>query len=139
MEFFLRQYFEALEAHKRTLLKQIAKAKETRVQEMLEQQKKLGTHAFDVRNATQFAEDLVSEGNDIEILALVGIMLRRFEHCYKSNAPFEAKFADSLRFLPDVRAPETQKQNNIPMYGIIATRVKIALQMHHFRLESNES
>lgn len=97
---------------------------------MLEQQTKLSAHAFDVRNATQFAEDLASDGNDVEILALVGILLRRFDYCYKSNAPFETKFVDSLRFLSDVRAPETQRQNNIPMYGIIATRVNYKNNKH---------
>lgn len=127
MEHYLQQYFEALEAHKRTLLKQIAKAKETRTQEIIEQQKQLGNRSFQVSNATIFAEDLISDGNDMEILALVGTLLRRFDYFYKTNEPFEAKLADSLRFLPEVRAPETQEQNNIPMYGIIATRVRCGM------------
>lgn len=123
MEHYLQQYFEALEAHKRTLLKQIATAKETRTQEIILQQKQLGNRSVEVSNATLFADDLLSDGNDMEILALVGTLLRRFDYFYKTNEPCETKLADSLRFLPEVRAPETQKQNNIPMYGIIATRV----------------
>lgn len=85
----------------------------------------LGARSSEAKSASVFADELIADGSDVEILALAGIVLRRFSYFQTSNISFEHKLTDSLRFLPDVRAPEMQGQNNIPMYGIIATRVSL--------------
>lgn len=121
---FLSDYFEALEAHKQTLLRQVAKAKENKHLLIAEQQKYLEKRATEAKTANKFAENLLSNGSDIEILTFVGALVRRFEFCQKQQnaASIDPKIPDSMRFLPDLRAPSTQAQHNIPLYGIIATQ-----------------
>lgn len=124
IEQFLNDYFEALEAHKQTLLRQVAKAKESKHLIIAEQQEYLEKRATEAKIANTFAENLLSNGIDIEILTFVGTLLRRFECCQKSESStsIEPKVPDALQFLPELRAPATQAQHNIPLYGIIATQ-----------------
>lgn len=119
---FLKEYFEALEAHKQTLLRQVAKAKESKQMLIVEQQALLVKRAAEAKLANSFADNLLSNGGDIEILAFVGTLLRRFDHCQKSNTSIDPRIPDAFRFLPEIRAPATQAQHNIPLYGIIATQ-----------------
>lgn len=111
--------------HKKTLLTQIAKAKETKALTILEQQGTLEKRLFEAKNATAFADNLLLNGTDVEILAFVGILKQRFMYCQKSKVPLDPKIQESLRFLPELRAPATQAQHNIPLYGIITTQTAI--------------
>lgn len=120
MEQFLKDYFEALEAHKETLLRQIAKAKEMKHLSIMEQQECLQKRAQESKQANLFADSLLKNGNDTEILIFVGTLLHRFEYCQKMSS--DPKIPDAFQFLRDIRAPATKKQLNIPMYGIIATQ-----------------
>lgn len=120
---FLKDYFEALEAHKETLLRQIAKAKESKHMSILEQQEYLEKRATEAKQANAFAENLLAKGSEVEILTFVGTLQRRFDHCQKSKTSIDPKIPDAFRFLPEIRAPATQAQHNIPMYGIIATQL----------------
>lgn len=123
IEKFLKDYFEALEAHKETLLRQIAKAKESKHLSILEQQEYLEKRANEAKQANIFAENLLANGSEVEIMTFVGTLLRRFDHCQKSNTSIDPKIPDAFRFLSEIRAPATQAQHNIPMYGIIATQL----------------
>lgn len=123
IEQFLKDYFEALEAHKETLLRQIAKAKESKHMSILEQQEYLEKRANEAKQANMFAENLLASGSEVEILTFVGTLQRRFDHCQKSKTSIDPKIPDAFRFLPEIRAPATQAQHNIPMYGIIATQL----------------
>lgn len=123
IEQFLKEYFEALEAHKETLLRQIAKAKESKHLAILEQQGYLEKRAIEAKQANAFAENLLANGSEVEILTFVGTLQRRFDHCQKSKTSIDPKIPDAFRFLPEIRAPATQAQHNIPMYGIIATQL----------------
>lgn len=123
VEQFLKDYFEALEAHKETLLRQIAKAKEMKQLSIMEQQEYLKKHVLESKQANSFAESLLKNGNETEILIFVGIILHRFEFCQKSRMSIDPKIPDAFQFLREIRAPATQQQHNIPMYGIIATQI----------------
>lgn len=123
MEQFLREYFEALEAHKQTLLRQVAKAKESKHLSILEQQEYLERRASEASAANSFVENLLSNGSDVETLVFVGTISRRFDFCQKSKTSIDPKIPDAIRFLPEIRAPATQAQHNIPLYGIISTQV----------------
>lgn len=121
IEIFLRDYFEALEAHKDSLLRQIIKAKELKSLSIMEHQEYLEKRALDSKSANQFAENLLQNGNDIEILTFIGVLQNRFEFCQKSRIPIEPKVSDSFQFLRDIPAPASQ-QHNIPIFGVLSTQ-----------------
>lgn len=89
----------------------------------MEQQDYLRKRAHESKVVHNFAENLMKSGSDPEILVFVGILLRRFDHCQKSKMSIDPKIPDAFQFLREIRAPGTQQQHNIPMYGIIATQV----------------
>lgn len=121
VELFLKDYFEALEAHKETLLRQIAKAKEMKHLSIMEQQECLRKSAQESKQANLFADSLLKNGNDTEILIFIGTLLNRFEYCQKMSS--DPKIPDAFQFLSCNLAPATKQQHNIPLYGIIATQV----------------
>lgn len=122
IEIFLRDYFEALEAHKESLKRQIVKAKEMKSISVTEHQEYLQKRALDTKIANQFAENLLQNGSDIEILTFIGVLQNRFEFCQKSRIPVEPNISDSLEFLRDARAPTTQYQHNIPIFGVLSSQ-----------------
>lgn len=122
IEIFLKDYFDALEAHKESLLRQMTKAKEMKSFAILELEEYLQKQALDSNQANHFAENLLQEGTDIEILTFIGVLQQRFEFCQKPKIPTEPSTADSFAFLRDVQAPPAPYQNNIPVYGVLATQ-----------------
>lgn len=126
---FMQEYQDALEVHRRTLHKQIVRAAETKQLAISEDQQQLQRRSADAKIAIQFADELLEDDktgtNYTEALQFVGILLRRFEHCQKSGGHDSSRAADSLTFLPEVQAPTTKEQHNIPMYGIITTQTAV--------------
>lgn len=122
VEQFLSEYFQALEVHKNTLLNQISRARENKMEVLLARQADLDRRCVEATTAITFAEELLNEGTEIEKLSFVGILNKRLEHCQKSESSMELKVNDSLQFLPEVKAPSNKAQNNIPLYGIITTQ-----------------
>lgn len=126
---FMQEYQDALEVHRRTLHKQIVRAAETKQLAISEEQQKLQQRSAEAKIAIQFADDLLEDDkngtNATEALQFVGILLRRFDHCQKSGGHDSSRDADSLTFLPEVQAPTTKEQHNIPMYGIITTQTAV--------------
>ncbi|XP_037052205.1 tripartite motif-containing protein 45 isoform X2 [Bradysia coprophila] len=127
VEIFLTEYLKALEVHRKTLLIQIARAKEAKIVSIKDQQMDLSKRASDADTVIKFTDELLSNGSDIEILSFAGILMRRFEYCQKSKVPFASKTSDTLKFLPEVRAPKVKSENNviIPLYGIITTQIAV--------------
>lgn len=121
----MAEYLDALEVHRKTLQKQIIRARETKMLSIDDQKSELLKRSLDAQTAVQFTEELLAGTNDTETLTFAGLLLRRFEYCQKSNASLDPKIIDSLAFLPEIRAPATKDQNNIPMYGIITTQIAI--------------
>lgn len=101
----------------------MAKAKENKHLSIFEQKKYLEKRAGEANQINAFAENLLANGNEVEILTFVGTLQRRFDFCQKSKTSIDPKIPDAFRFLPEIRAPATQAQHNIPMYGIIATQL----------------
>lgn len=126
---FMQEYQEALEVHRRTLHKQIVRAAEIKQLAISEQQQQLQRRSADAKIAIQFADELLADddrrsANVTEALQFVGILLRRFNHCQNSGHD-SSRTVDSLKFLPEVQAPTTKEQHNIPMYGIITTQTAV--------------
>ncbi|KAJ6647447.1 Tripartite motif-containing protein 45 [Pseudolycoriella hygida] len=127
VEIFLSEYFKALEVHRKTLLTQISRAKEAKMMSIKDQQTDLFKRAMDLDAVIKFTDELLLHGSEIEILSLFGILLRRYEYCQKSKVPLDSKTSDTLKFLPEVRAPIAKSENNviIPLYGIITTQIAV--------------
>ncbi|KAM7353406.1 uncharacterized protein ACRADG_005479 isoform 2-T2 [Cochliomyia hominivorax] len=119
VEEFMTIYFEAIEAHKNTLLQQIQRARESKVEMILEQQMDLEKRTQDALQAVRFCEELTDIASDVEILSFVKILLKRFEYCQQFKAPVDPKISDTLHFLPKIRAPAAKNQHDIPLFGII--------------------
>lgn len=92
-----------------------------------DQQIDLSKRASDANTVIKFTDELLSNGSEIEILSFVGILLRRFDYCQKSKVPLDSKTSDTLKFLPEIRAPTAKSENNviIPLYGIITTQIAV--------------
>lgn len=110
-----------MEFHKGDLLRQIAKAKEIKSLSILQYQEYLKKRAYESKQANQFAENLLQNGNDIEILSFIGVLQRQFEFCQNEKIPVEPKILDTFQFRRDIRTPTTHHHHNIPIYGILAT------------------
>jgi tripartite motif-containing protein 45 len=126
VETFLAEYFEALEVHKKTLLNQIARCRETKMDMLQCQQIDLERRSNEAKTAITFTESLLKEGTDTENLIFVNLLLRKFDNCRSSDRAMDIKIRDSLQFLPQVKAPSNQAQNNIPLFGIITTQIAVA-------------
>lgn len=125
VEGFLAEYFEALEVHKRTLLNQIVRCRETKMDMINCQQLDLERRSNEAKTAITFTEALLTEGTEEENLVFLNLLLRKFDSCRSSDRAMDVKITDSLQFLPEVKAPSNQAQNNIPLFGIITTQVAV--------------
>lgn len=123
---FLSDYFEALEVHKKTLMNQIARCRETKMDMIHCQQLDLERRSNEAKTAITFTEALLKEGTEAESLLFMNLLLRKFDNCRSSDRAMDVKIRDSLQFLPEVKAPSNQAQNNIPLFGIITTQIAIA-------------
>lgn len=126
VETFLGEYFQALKVHERTLLNQIARCRETKMDMIQSQQMDLERRSNEAKAAMTFTEMLLKEGSQVESLMFVSMLLKRFDACRSSERSMEVKINESLQFLPEVKAPSNQAQNNIPLFGIITTQVAVA-------------
>ncbi|XP_030382223.1 tripartite motif-containing protein 45 [Scaptodrosophila lebanonensis] len=119
VETYMQKYFDAVDAHRRTLLAQVQRARESKVEMILEQQIDLEKRTQEALDAVRFSQELCDIGADVEILSFLSILLKRFEYCQQFKTPVDSKISDSLHFLSKIRAPSTKDQNDIPLYGII--------------------
>ncbi|KAH8352867.1 hypothetical protein KR084_006962 [Drosophila pseudotakahashii] len=123
VERYMQKYIEALEVHRKTLLQQVSRARESKVEVVLKQQLDLEKRTQQALDAVRFSQELSEIGADVEILSYVAILLRRLEYCQQFKPPVDPKISDSLHFLPKIRAPSTKDQRDIPLYGIITMQV----------------
>lgn len=124
VENFLTDYFQALELHKATLLNQISRARQNKLELIKNQQIELEKRSQNAKHVIEFTKDLLSDGSDVEIMTFVSILMKRFDQCQRAGNTDE-KLSDSIRFLSEVRAPSTKPQNNIPLFGIITTQTAV--------------
>ena len=121
IEAFLEKYCDALKYHRTTLLKQIENAKASKENTVLVHQQNLEKRLAEAKDTTLFVEAHLNDGSDAEILNLIAVLLRRLDYCQQMKSALEIRISE-IKFLPEVRAPANQSQNNIPLYGIIVTQ-----------------
>ncbi|EAT47686.1 AAEL001217-PA [Aedes aegypti] len=122
VEAYIDEYVAALEDHRKALLKQIGEVREAKMAMIMAQKVDLEQRSQNARTAIDFAEEIINEGNEIENLIFVSILLKRFEQCLRSNRALDFKVTDTLEFLPDEMTPCFRVQNLVPLYGIITTQ-----------------
>ncbi|XP_058823512.1 E3 ubiquitin-protein ligase TRIM45 [Topomyia yanbarensis] len=122
VEAFIDEYAEALDEHRKSLLKQIDDVREAKLEMIIAQQAELEQRSQNARTAIDFAEEIINEGNEVENLVFVSILLKRLQHCIKSNRTLDFKVTDTLEFLPDEVAPCAKVQNRIALYGVVTTQ-----------------
>lgn len=122
VESHMFDYQRALDHHRNTLFSQVQKAREMKVASIESQKFDLEKRSSEAKTAIDFAELVLENGTEMEIMSFIGTIIKRFEHCEKSKVPLDANVNDSLRFLPEIRAPSTFAQNPIPLFGIITTQ-----------------
>jgi tripartite motif-containing protein 45 len=69
---YLAEYFEQLKVHERTLLNQIARCRENKMDMIQSQQMDLERRSNEAKAAMTFTEMLLQEGTHVENLMLVG-------------------------------------------------------------------
>lgn len=126
VDYFTKDYFDALEVHKRTLMNQISRCRDTKMDMIQCQMVDLERRSNEAKNAINFTETLLKDGTEAENLMFLNLLLRKFDSCRSSESNLDVKIRDSLLFLREVKAPSNQAQNNIPLYGIITTQIAVA-------------
>ncbi|KAJ9597191.1 hypothetical protein L9F63_026918 [Diploptera punctata] len=99
---YIDSYIAALEEHRRHLQQQVQEAREAKLRAVHIQQEELQRHSEDTRTAICFAQQLLTEASDIELLSLVTPVLRRLE-CL-------------------CRVRNREKVNQHTVYGVITTQ-----------------
>ncbi|ALC38208.1 CG8419 [Drosophila busckii] len=115
VESYMNRYQEALLVHRNTLLQQISRARESKVELVVNQQLDLEKRTQHALETIRFCQELCDLGADVEILSYARMLVKRFEYCQQFKPPI----SDSLHFLAKIRAPSTKDQHDIPLYGII--------------------
>nr|CAD7463770.1 unnamed protein product [Timema tahoe] len=122
---FLELYMSALEEHGRSLHLQVQQARESKLQTLHSQQVNLQRCGEDARTAVKFAEDLLTDGSQIELLSFVGPILHRLDWCLgkkkgpESDGLIEARESDCIQFLPGERAGII---DSFTLYGVVTTQ-----------------
>lgn len=118
---FIQSYLTAVEEHRSKLQLQVNQAKEERLQILEKQKKDILKRLNDTNDVVVFVDELLTEGTDVEILSFVKPILRRLEMCSKNERLPELKVSDSLQFLPEEVAENTE--NICPLYGVVTTQM----------------
>lgn len=71
---FLVEYFEQLKLHEKTLLNQIARCRETKMDMIQSQQIDLEHRSNEAKATMTFTETLLQEGTQVENLMFVGVL-----------------------------------------------------------------
>ncbi|XP_055634959.1 tripartite motif-containing protein 45 isoform X2 [Toxorhynchites rutilus septentrionalis] len=122
VEAYIDEYIEALEAHRKSLLQQIGDVRDAKMEMIMAQKIDLEQRSQNARAAIDFAEEIINEGNEIENLIFVSILVKRFEQCLVSNRALDFKVTDTLEFLPEEATPGAKVQNRIALHGVITTQ-----------------
>ncbi|XP_013106227.2 uncharacterized protein LOC106086205 [Stomoxys calcitrans] len=123
VEQFIEKYAEAVEVHRKTLLQQVQRSRETKVHVIGEQQEELDKHTQAGQMAITFSQELMDVASDEEILSFFKILLKRFEYCQKMKTPIDPKIINTPNFLPKIQAPLSKDSHDIPMFGIITMQI----------------
>lgn len=135
IEKFIQSYKRAVEEHRKNLHQQVHRTKEEKMHMLdmhrVELQKKIN----DAKEVVTFVGELLEEGTDVEILSFVKPILKKLEVCNKLDGIQEMRVAESLQFLPEEIAQNTE--NCCPIYGVVTTQT-VSPKNCHLHTEGNK-
>lgn len=109
----------AVEEHRQTLQLQVVKARDVKIQALASQKLELEKRAENVNDAVKFAEDILSEGTDVEVLSFVGPLLKRLEWCSNTDGLLDSRVSEDLEL---VKEEKSVKYGNYKLFGVISTQ-----------------
>ncbi|KAG8227517.1 hypothetical protein J437_LFUL002406 [Ladona fulva] len=134
---FVDSWIRSLEEHRRVLHAEARRARDSKLEALRSRRMGLERRAESISVAVRFADELLTEATDAELLGLAGPLIRRLEWCRASaeaagsgggrgtsRSPFSASpgeqsSATSLQFLPAERAGSI---NGHEMYGVVTAQ-----------------
>ncbi|KAK5646544.1 hypothetical protein RI129_005008 [Pyrocoelia pectoralis] len=137
VEKYMELYISEIEKHRQRLYDEIQHAQQEKLEIIEMQQVEVQKRLRDVKEVVIFADDLLAEGTDVEILSFVKTLLRRLERCSKLEMSSDWKVPDNLQFLPDEMAQDTSA-GLCPIYGVITTQT-ISPQNCILKLEGSDN
>lgn len=120
VEAFIDIYKQSLDEHRLTLLQQVSKSKQDKIQIINAQQLQLERRIEEADHTVKFAEDLLVNAGSIEILNFHDQVLSKLEWCVDIGREMEPRINDCIQFLPHEQVPATV--NKTPLYGMITTQ-----------------
>lgn len=121
VEQFIESYIRAVEEHRQTLQLQVMKARDVKLQAIACQQLELERRVENVNDAVQFAEDILAEGTDVEVLSFVGPLLKRLEWCSNTEELYETRTSENLKLLKEELSLRCGS-GDYQLYGVISTQ-----------------
>ncbi|XP_017777155.1 PREDICTED: tripartite motif-containing protein 45 [Nicrophorus vespilloides] len=131
IESFMEDYVRAVEEHRKNLHQQLLEARNEKQQLIDRSRDDLQRRLKDARDAVAFADELLREGTDVEVLSFVKPIMRRLEHCYKLDGGRDLSASGSLQFLPKEMATS---DTCCPLYGVITAQT---VSVKHCILHTN--
>ncbi|XP_069035044.1 E3 ubiquitin-protein ligase TRIM45 isoform X1 [Lepisosteus oculatus] len=117
---FTEEHVRAVERHGQELLRRLEDTRVRKSSQLLLQGAQLGQALADVRAAVDFAERLLANGSEAEILAAKGVTVRRLRRLAElSYSVHPVAAADDIRFLPQESAGQDGPH---PLFGVISVR-----------------
>lgn len=119
---FLDAYAQSVENHCRSLMDQLNRVREEKLQAIERQQLELQMRLRSAKDAVVFVDELLNEGTDVEVLSYVVPVMKKLKHCSESST-FPRGYlgtTEKLKFLPD--EPRDVKGAVCPLYGALTTQ-----------------
>lgn len=120
VEGFIEIYKQSLDEHRQTLLSQVRKSKDDKLRLVNAQEITLERRIEEANHTIKFAEELLTEGSQVELLCFVNQVLAKLDWCNDIARQVEPRVTDCIQFLPDEQVPATA--NKTPLYGMITTQ-----------------
>lgn len=119
---FIDSYISALEKHRQSLQMQVQEAREAKLHMVHTQQLELERHAENTRNALSFAEDLLSESSDIEVILTLHSLCDS-SNPSKQNIPMKLLAKEHTFIILILHTPLNNKHDNdlpsLPRHSLV--------------------
>ncbi|KAK6622761.1 hypothetical protein RUM43_008604 [Polyplax serrata] len=121
---FIDCYIDALEEHRKGLLKQATKIRKGQIESLRIRQEEVEKNFKNLNHTLRFGDELLNEGSDFEVLSFAFFILQRLEWCIKvGTSALSSAFTNcigTMQFLPDEHARTVK---NRTLYGVVTTQV----------------
>ncbi|KAF5294163.1 hypothetical protein FQR65_LT10874 [Abscondita terminalis] len=121
VEKYTSLYIRAIEAHRQRLYDEINQARYEKLQLIELQQIEVQKRLNDIKEVLVFADDLLTEATDVEMLSFVKPIFNKLDKYSKLENVSDWKVPDNLQFLPE-EISQNSPESICPIYGVITTQ-----------------